>query len=90
MTPKLIIYQLNDTNADYPSISQQIKNFPNWAKIMDRCWIVKSRRKPGEIRDKLSQSIKNGGKIFVIELDNNSWGTFAVNKDVTTWLKENI
>ena len=90
MTSKMIVYQLVDNNVDYINISQRIKKFPMWTKVMDRCWIIKSKRTTGEIRDILSRSLTKGGTVFVIDLNNNSWGTFNVGIDITSWLKENL
>ncbi|GEM_PF-658607 len=90
MTTKLIVYQLSNYSQDYKLISAQIKSYPKWAKVMDRTWMVKSKKSVSQIRTELSDSIEQRGKIFVIDLASNAWGSFAVNKEVTQWMKDNL
>ncbi len=90
MTTKLITYQLDNYNTDYSLIRDAIKSFPKWAKIMERTWVIKTNKSAGIVRTILSEKIGNRGKIFVIDLASNSWGSYAVDKRVTEWLKDNI
>ncbi len=90
MTTKLITYQLDNYDHDYPLIRNAIKSFPKWAKIMDRIWVIKTNKSAGNIRTVLSETIGNRGKLFVIDLATNSWGSYAVDKRVTEWLKVNL
>lgn len=90
MTTKLIIYQLEHSKADFPLIKEAIQSFPKWAKLMERTWLIKTNKSASEVRTRLSESIGNRGKIFVIDLKTNSWGSYAIDKRVTEWLKENM
>jgi hypothetical protein len=91
MNSKLIIYQLENNKEDYPLIRTQITSYSKWAKIMDRCWIIKSNKSSSEVRNELSLSIANRGKIFVIDVTEiSAWGSYDVDKKVTDWLKENL
>jgi hypothetical protein len=90
MTTKLIAYQLENYERDYPLIRDAIKSFSGWAKLMDRVWIIKSRKSAGDIRTLLSESIHNRGKVFVIDLETNSWGSYGIDKRITSWIKENL
>ena len=90
MTTKLIIYHLEDTDKDFSSIRDAIKKFPKWAKIMDRTWLIKTNKSAGYVRSFLSESIGNRGKIFVINLETKTWGSYGVDKKTTEWLKENL
>lgn len=90
MTTKLITYQLTDNQRDYSAISEVIKSYPRWSKLMDRVWLIKTRKSASEVRTFLAQSINNRGKIFVIDLKTNSWGSFAVDQNVTAWIKDNL
>lgn len=90
MTTKLITYQLDNYHSDYPLISDAIKSFPKWAKLMDRTWLIKTNKTASSVRTILGEAIGNRGKIFVIDLSSNSWGSYSVDKNVTEWLKSNL
>ena len=90
MTTKLITYQLDDNKRDYHLISEAIKEAPQWAKVMDRVWLIKTRKTASDIRTYLSSKINNKGKIFVIDLNTKSWGSLTIDKEVTNWIKENL
>lgn len=89
MNTFLVAYQL-ENKENYMSLSEKIKTFSHWAKPLEGVWIIKSDKKAGEIRDILSEAIAKEGKIMVINLDNKAWGTFAISKEVTAWMKEKI
>lgn len=90
MTKKLIMYQLDNSRRDFPLISKAIKTFPEWAKIMDRVWIIRTSKSASDVRTILTQTIGSRGKIFVIDILSGSWGSYAVDKTVTEWLKNNL
>lgn len=89
MKVKLITYKLQDPSI-YTKITAQIKSYPNWAKVMDRVWLIKTEKTSGLIRDELRQAIDGKGEIFVIDVSGKGWGSFGIQKTVTTWMKENI
>lgn len=58
---------------------------------MSNVWFVLSDEKLTDVRENISSIIKeNGGSVLVMKVNNNAWGTYAVDKEVTTWMKENI
>ena len=90
MDTYLISFELNRRN-DYNQVSEHIRKFPKWARIMENVWIVKSESKLTDVRDGISSLINNyGGSVFVVKINNSAWGTYSVSKEVTDWMKENI
>lgn len=90
MDTYLISFELNRRN-DYNQVSEHIRKFPKWARIMENVWIVKSKSKLTDVRDGISSLINNyGGSVFVVKINNSAWGTYSVSKEVTDWMKENI
>lgn len=87
MKAQLIIYKLNP-NVDDAPIVEKIKSFSNWAKITDNCWIVLTEKTSGAVRDDFKDIIT--GKILVINVTNQGWGSYALSKEVTDWMKENL
>lgn len=90
MNSYLISFQLNKT-ANYNIVSERIRNYPKWARVMDNVWIIQSDLKLTDVRESISSLLgENGGSVLVVLLNNNVWGTYAVSKEVTDWMKENI
>lgn len=87
MKAQLIIYKLNPNVDDTPLV-EKIKSFSNWAKITDNCWIVITEKTSGAVRDDFKDLIT--GKILVINVTNQGWGSYALSKEVTDWMKENL
>lgn len=86
----LISFHLND-QEDYAKVSEQIRSYPKWARIVDNVWIVLSDNKLTEIRGSISSLIdSNGGSVLVVKVTYAAWATYAVEKEVTDWMKENI
>lgn len=88
MNSYLISFQLINDN-DYQRVSDIIRRYPKWARIMNNVWIVKSDSKLVDIRENIS-SIVNTASILVMKINNNPWGTYSVDREVTNWMKENI
>lgn len=86
----LISFHLND-QGDYAKVSEQIRSYPKWARIVDNVWIVLSDNKLTEIRESISSLIDSkGGSVLVVKVTHAAWATYSVEKEVTDWMKENI
>lgn len=86
----LISFRLNN-QEDYNQVSERIRNYPKWARVMENVWFVKSDSKLTDVRESVSSIMNDsGGSVLVIKVNNNSWGTYAVDKEVTDWMRENI
>lgn len=90
MDSYLISFHLNNQN-DYNQVSERIRSYPKWARVIENVWFVQSDSKLTDIRESISSLINgNGGSVLVMKVNNDAWGTYAVDKEVTDWMKENI
>lgn len=90
MKTYLITYQLDNSNNDYSLISRRIKSFPNWAKIFQRTWIIKTNRNIIRVRDILTESINDAGRILIVDITSSDWAGNHLTDEVTDWMKENV
>ncbi|MBQ8519813.1 MAG: hypothetical protein IJ456_00180 [Bacteroides sp.] len=90
MDSYLISFHL-DNQEDSNQVSGRLRSYPKWARVMENVWIVQSDSKLTDIRESISSIIEgNGGSVLVVKINNAAWGTYAVDKEVTDWMKENI
>lgn len=90
MKSLLISFSLDDPNSDYERISSQIKRESKWARITKNTWIVITENSISDLRSSLRSSIEDRGKILIIDVTGASWGTYAVSRRVTDWMKQNL
>ena len=87
MDSYLISFHLNNSD-DYNQVSERIRRYPKWARVMNNVWIVKCDSKLTDVRESISSIInENGGSVLVIKVNNDAWGTYAVDKEVTDFMK---
>lgn len=80
MDSYLISFHLNNP-TDYNQVSERIRNYPKWARVMELA----------DVRKSISSIInENGDSVLVVKVNNDAWGTYDVNKEVTDWMKGNI
>lgn len=90
MDSYLISFRLNRQEY-YNQVSMRIRSYPKWARVMDNVWFVQSDTKLEDVRESISSIIsESGGSVLVVKVNNDAWGTYDVDKDVTDWMKENI
>lgn len=83
MDTYLISFQLNKQEL-YTQVSERIRNYPKWARVMENVWIVQSDSKLTDIRESVSSIIdESGGSVLVIKINNYAWGTYSVDREVT-------
>ena len=91
METYLVSFQLND-QSDYDKVAERLRTYPKWARVGRSVWFVKSDTKLTDVRESVSSILRvnGGGSVFVMNIADNAWGTYAVEKRVTAWMKENI
>lgn len=89
MNTIIISYRL-DSEAPYQELRNRIKKYPNWARLFQDVWIIKTRTNVRDIRDDLEDAIHGMGEIFVANITGSAWATYRIDKDLTNWLHENI
>lgn len=67
-----------------------LKQSPDWVKLFNRAWIIKTPRSSRIVRDELDNIIGSRGRIVVIDITDSSWATAQVDKDILMWMKRNI
>lgn len=90
MDSYLISFHLNN-QENYNQVAERIRNYPKWARVMENVWFVKSDSKLTDVRESISSIInESGGSVLVIKVNNDAWGTYSVDNEVTNWMKDNI
>lgn len=90
MNTHIVIYQLDDSSADYRLISRKIKAYPNWAKLYPRMWLIRTNKSTKSVRTELSDAIDGRGSIVVINITDSSWSSYRLDDDLVTWMKEHV
>lgn len=89
MNTFIISYRL-DPEAPYQGLMNRLKGYPNWARLFQDVWIIKTRNTVRDVRDDLEDVIHGMGEIFVANITGSAWATYRVDKDLTNWIHENI
>ena len=90
MNTLLIIYQLSNSKETYPILSKKIKSYPNWAKLMPRVWMIKTKLSTGDVRSELSGLIPGDNVILVINVTDRAWASYHLESEIVSWMKENV
>ena len=90
MNTLFITYTVDNNSVDYPNLSARLKQFPDWVKLFNRAWIIKTRRSSRIVRDELDNIIGGRGRIVVINITDSPWATAQIDEDVLLWMKKNI
>ena len=90
MNTFIVTYTLDDSTESYSKISSRLKDFPKWAKLFARVWIIRTSRSSKRVRDELSDVIEGNGKIVVINITDSAWATYGINDRMIDWMKETI
>jgi hypothetical protein len=82
-------YDLGNPNRNYDGVFQAIKSCSNgFCRPTKSQWIINSSSTTAQIRDTISPFLDAGDKLFVAEVGND-WATWAIDKEITDWLKNN-
>lgn len=86
----LITYIPVNTSERNEGLILKVKQYNIWAILNATNYIVKvNNKKPSEIRDELSESLRPKDKLLVSELTGNAaWRSF--DDDISAWLKRNL
>lgn len=97
MNTYLVAFQLGDGRL-YDGLADCMRGFPKWAMVMRNVWIVRDEASQTAVRDKVSAAIRrlsgsqgsNGSSVVVTDVSNRPWATYAVDKGITDWMRENV
>ncbi len=89
MNTYLVSYDLITPGQKYKDVGDLLRSFPNWAKVLESTWIIKTPQTAVQVRDRISQVTDSNDKIFVIAVGKEAaWTNLPEN--LTKWLKENL
>jgi hypothetical protein len=89
MSLKIISYDLGkpETSADYKDLIEYVKSLGSWAKPLESFWIVDSPKYCSTIRDEAQEYLDSNDEILVVSCPFESWASWGLDKDVTSWIK---
>ena len=90
MNTLLIVYKLSNSKETYKVLSEKIKTYPNWAKLMPRVWLVKTPLSTKDVRSELSQIVPGDNVILVVNVTNRAWASYHLEPEIVSWMKENM
>lgn len=90
MKSYLISFNLQDPAAHLQRVSALLRTFPKWARLKEDLWIVRSKDNIEDTRQKIVTAMEGQGFVMVINISDDAWGTYAVDREITDWMKENI
>ena len=90
MKELLIIFEA-ETQELRNQLVDEIKKQGSWARLTGNSWCIKTdSRNTAEIRDNLKAVIGDSvARIFVVNMTDSAWASFAIPKEVTNWIKDN-
>ncbi len=89
MKTYLVSFALGE-GASYDNVKEVLSSYPKWARVMRTTWMVQTDDKAVDIRSKLSNAMDKHGVVVVVDISHKGWATYAVGKNVTNWMRENI
>ena len=92
MSTFLVGYDLNtyETAGEYQKLIKAIKELGTWAKPLESTFLVVSGLSASEIRDYLKNSTDSDDELLVMDVTDANWATWGIDKDVTSWMRNNI
>jgi len=58
--------------------------------LTENSWIVITDQNSGSLRDELKNGLINKGKMLIINIIGQGWGSYAISKEVTEWMKSKL
>jgi hypothetical protein len=87
----LIAYDIHPgQRQEYHDLIEAIQSFGAWWHHLETVWIVRSDKKPEEIRDKLALFIGADDQLLVVEITRSSAEWAGINEAGNSWLRGNI
>jgi hypothetical protein len=84
-----INYDLRQPTRDYQPVYDYIKAFPGWCRLLKSCWLVRTSKTAGEVRDDLKRLVDSNDEVATFDVTGDSWAT-NWSDERTTWLHNNM
>ena len=88
---KLITYDLNKPEKDYPRLYDTIKNLGAWCHPLNNIWFVESGQNAESVCSTVMRAVDSNDEVFVMEVKtptNAWWNNLA--PETSTWLKDHL
>ena len=86
----LIVYDFTRFGQASEAVIKEIKSLGTWWHHLETAWIVRSIKKPAEIRNVLGPLLGFDDQVLVIDISGDVAGWAGVNEAGSQWLSENI
>ena len=83
----IITYDLHAPGQSYDALTDRIKSYPRWVKLMRSTWSVVTSQTSEQIRDHLKPALDGNDKLLVGVLGASAW--YGLSSELTDWLKAN-
>lgn len=84
-----INYDLRAPGRDYQQLYDYIKSFDGWCHLLESCWLVRTWKTAGDVRDELGAYTDANDKVATFDVTGVSWAT-NFRADTTDWLHNNM
>jgi hypothetical protein len=84
-----INYDLKKPGRNYEPVYDYLKSYPTRCPLLDSCWLVRTNKTAGDVRDDLMQLVDRGDEVATFDVTGDSWGTNFTDKR-TEWLHNNM
>lgn len=84
-----ISYDLQNAKSEYNDLYDGIKAYGIWWHQTESVWFISTNKSASEVRDYLTQFLRKGDKLFVIEVKRH-WAGIGFTKKEYDWLKDNL
>jgi hypothetical protein len=84
-----INYDLRLPGRDYERLYDYIKSLDGWCHLLESCWLVRTWKTAGDVRDELRRFVDANDKVATFDVTGVSWAT-NFSADTTAWMKRNL
>ncbi len=84
-----INYDLRAPGRNYQPLYDYIKGYPSWCHLLESCWLIRTNKTPGQVRDDLNRLTDANDEVATFNVTGCWWGT-SFGDQRTEWLKNNM
>ncbi len=84
-----INYDLRAPGRNYQPVYDYIKSYPGWARLLKSCWLIRTTKTPGQVRDDLNRLTDANDEIATLNVTGCWWAT-SFSDQRTEWMKNNM
>jgi hypothetical protein len=81
-----INYDLSAPGRNYADVIDYIKSYGEWCHLLESCWLVRTWKTAGDVRDEMNKIVDSNDKVAVFDVTKVNWAT-NFSADTTDWLQ---